>query len=281
MLETHAFARLACQIEGDGAQTTLDLELRTLTGAARDVRARIVPLQAREHVLLLLETPATSPSSWAPPQRSPPACRRLTRGLDHDLRSPLMAISGFAQVLDLRHRGELGPDALRCVDNILAAARRLERMADALARYGQLDAALFHCQPLDLRGLLREMAGEDPRLGLQVECEDEPLLVHGDAVVLREVFRQLFEHASGDLEGSVLHIAARADVGGLRLSLTSAACDRSLPNDSVESGAGLSFARRGLELHGGTLWIRANPGSRPALEIALPALEPPDAEHSA
>ena len=95
-----------------------ELALELLGRGAGSVRARarlLAPGQAQATSARTLLVCPASPKSAASH-----VCRRIAGGLLHDLRSPLMAISGFADVLTFRHSSELGADARRCVENICA-----------------------------------------------------------------------------------------------------------------------------------------------------------------
>src|SRR5882672_8786462 len=110
------------------APRTLALELLERGERCAPARARLLApgrtRGTRGPTLFVLPARARPAARELPPV-SALVCTRLARGLLHDLRSPLMAISGFAEVLAFRHAAELGSDARRCVDNIVAATRRL------------------------------------------------------------------------------------------------------------------------------------------------------------
>jgi signal transduction histidine kinase len=206
-----------------------------------------------------------SESSAGSPAPAALVCLRLAHGLLHDLRSPMMAISGFADVLTLRHSAELGPDARRCVESIVAAARRLEGMLELLASQTRLAAGVLEARPLDLRELLRGLPGS-PELE---PCAGLPLLL-GDALLLREAFAALLEEARGgspEAGGARPRIELAHAAGSARVSIQ---CPGA-PRASVE----LELARRALELHGGTLRIESRADGRTVLEVELPAPEGP------
>lgn len=209
----------------------------------------------------------------------------LTHGLSHDLRSPLMAISGFAQVLGYYHRQELGPDAQRCVDNIVAASARLEQMVDSLADCGRLGQAVLDLQELELQPLLRALVlapgvrAAAPRLVL---APDLPR-VQGDALVLRQVFSALLEYVrAADESGARLCLFGRGAQGLAQILI----CDeRSLrgteaPWFASQSGPapgplvslGLALARRGAELHGGYARIESSRRTGCVAQVDLPGL---------
>jgi signal transduction histidine kinase len=212
----------------DAAPRTLALELRAQGG--RCVRARARLLDCTPALLLLEEQDAVPASALV--------CARMADGLLHDLRSPLMAVSGFAEVLGLRHAAELGDDARRCVDNIVAAARRLEEQTELLASYSRLGAGDLRLRPLDLRILLQRLGAENSDAPVELQLEPGLPLVAGDAGVLRVALAAL-------LQGALLLCARR---------------ERRAGRERVRSGARALRARA----------ARGQPGVR-AARLAAPA----------
>ena len=250
---------------GESAPRTLALEWRGASGESVRARARLFALGAaraegRPTLLLLEEQDEAAENEHEGAQPSELVCARLADGLLHDLRSPLMAISGFAEVLGFRHAAELGEDARRCVENIAAAARRLEQMTDLLGSYSRLGAGELKLRPLDLRPLLQALAAEPREAPLELELADgPPLVVAGDAGVLREVLSALLGEAQ---HVAVSHApgSARIEIGGFET-----------PLPEVE----LALARRALELHGGSLRCERRAAGELAFVLELPALAGP------
>jgi signal transduction histidine kinase len=236
-------------IERELAAHTLTLEL--LGRGAGSVRARARLLAPGQMLQTSARTLLVCPAG--PKSASSLVCRRLSRGLLHDLRSPMMAISGFADVLTFRHSAELGPDARRCVENIAAAAQRMERMVELLASETRLGSGELELHPIDLRELLRGLAleaGVEPPAAHPV---GELPLVSGDRPVLRAAFAELFALARGETR---IELAFGRERARVRIAGAGA---------PAEGGVELLLARRAFELHGGQLG-----GEPPVFEVELP-----------
>src|SRR5690606_16726881 len=113
-----------------------------------------------------------------------------------DLRSPLLAIEGFAELL----AGEdgLGDGARRRVERIRAAAAELREMLDGLAALGRLGRAELDVRPVDLSALageaLARLRAAEP--GRRVVARVQPgIVVRGDARLVRLVIGELLADA--------------------------------------------------------------------------------------
>lgn len=237
------FARESWPEIESGLEREGELALELLGRGVGSARARARLLAPGHPPTASARTLLVCPAS--PKSASALVCRRIAGGLLHDLRSPMMAISGFADVLKMRHAAELGSDARRCVENIAAAAQRMERMVELLASETRLGSGELELRPLDLRELLR---------GLALEAGLEPpggglAWVDGDRPVLRQAFAELLGPAQGErrIELALERERARVIILG------------------ADPGQELALARRAFELHGGQLG-----GNPPLFEVALP-----------
>src|SRR5262249_53474019 len=118
----------------------------------------------------------------------------------HDLRAPLRAISGFAEIISRRHRSSLPTEGQRYFDNIVLASERMGQLIDALLQYSRLGHRAVRREPLALGELLAPIAqGGAPRLqekgGTLTVAAALPLVV-GDPVLLGQVFTNLLDNAA-------------------------------------------------------------------------------------
>jgi signal transduction histidine kinase len=76
--------------------------------------------------------------------------------ISHDLRAPLRALQGFAQILEEDCGPALGEDGRMYTRRIMAAAARLQGLIDDLLRYSRLSRMEFSMGPVALGGAVDE-----------------------------------------------------------------------------------------------------------------------------
>jgi signal transduction histidine kinase len=129
----------------------------------------------------------------------------LTRELEsfsysvaHDLRSPLISIDGFTQVLLENHSSSLNDTGRLHLERICTGARRMHRLINDLLELSKVVRAPMHHGPVDLSRMaaeiarrLRESAPERPAALLIADG----LTVEGDSALLQIALENLFSNA--------------------------------------------------------------------------------------
>ena len=127
--------------------------------------------------------------------------RDFLMSVSHDLRTPLTAISGFAESLA---DNVVPPEQTAHVGAVmLGEAQRLTRMVADLLDLARLDAQDFRVDlvPIDLVALVRDAALVWARrcaqegVRFEVQAPDQPLVVSTDAARIRQVLDGLLENA--------------------------------------------------------------------------------------
>ena len=119
--------------------------------------------------------------------------------VSHDLRAPLRAIRGFAEILVEDFAGELGHEGRLYCERISAAGERMEQLIEDLLAYGRLSREELSVRAVELEPLVDEvveqLAGTMPRHGATVEVERPLPAVKGHRPMLRQVFFNLLGNA--------------------------------------------------------------------------------------
>ena len=210
------------------------------------------------------------------------AVAQLAAMVAHEVRNPLLVISGTVELMQERGRGRLQPRELGALEDILGEVERLRRLTDDF-----LD--LSSDRPLsgvDLEvGPFLDDAARAGRAatGLDIEVSAAPgLHVRGDGARLRQVFLNLVANAA---RAGARQIRVRAAAEGQRVRLDVADDGPGIP-DTIRprlfepfattsedgNGLGLAVSRRIVERHGGSLaLLAAGPGA--TFRIELPRRE--------
>ena len=116
----------------------------------------------------------------------------------HDLRSPLITIDGFTQVLTENCAAQLDADGRGHLERISGAVQRMHRLINDLLQLSKVVCAPMHHTAVDLSCLAQEIARElrdaAPDRKAQIEIEPD-LIVEGDAGLLRIVLVNLLSNA--------------------------------------------------------------------------------------
>lgn len=211
--------------------------------------------------------------------------------LGHDLKTPLNAILGYAEMMQAELMGpmpapyvdypaiihESGTDLLLLVDDILDLAR---------AEAGQ---PRLEPEPVDLtasaESVIRQLTGQASRAGVTLKLKSTgEVWAEADARAVRQIWQNLVSNAvkySGS--GKTVTLETRIEAGAAVLSvqdrgagIPAADLARLTEPFTQASGAkpgtglGLSVVRRFAELHGGELRLSSRPGKGTRAEVILP-----------
>lgn len=211
----------------------------------------------------------------------------------HDLRTPLRAITGFADVL-LDSRASLSPaDAQRFVRMIREGSGQMTELINDLLEFSRLGRQALSRERVDLAGLCREVFAslENERGGRSVEFRLQPLPpVEGDPALLRVVFVNLLSNAlkyTRSRETSGIEIGAMSDFdqegvtyfvrdNGVGFDMRDAdklfgVFQRLHHSHEFEgTGVGLATVRRIVERHGGRIWAESAPEEGATFFFSLP-----------
>jgi signal transduction histidine kinase/CHASE2 domain-containing sensor protein len=219
---------------------------------------------------------------------------QMMRMTSHDLKNPLMVISGFVELL---LEDELKTNHREMVEMIGSSSKQmLGIITDLLnierARSGQL---AFH--PVDLSELVLEIAMEheyqagQKKIALKIEEANETIVVNADARQLRESLVNLIGNAikytpeGGTVtvklrsEGKTAHFFVRDTGYGISQEGQAKLFQpfyrvRTRDTASIPgTGLGLSLAKTVIDAHHGRLWVESSEGKGSTFYVDLPMAE--------
>jgi light-regulated signal transduction histidine kinase (bacteriophytochrome) len=238
------------------------------------------PQTAREGEVVLGERPVSNPSEVAQLSAELEQLRqdqvKLLYTLSHDLRAPLRIASSFGELLRSRYGSQLDSRGGEYLAHALNAIGQLSRRLDALLVLSRLNTVQAEARPVSLNevfeGIVQhELAGRIRDSHATITIGELPS-IRGDTVQLRQLALQLLSNAlTFHAEGLAPEVTITAappsseSVGfcvvdngiGIAPKFQSDIFDlfRRLhpPGEYTGEGAGLTIARRIVDLHGGTI----------------------------
>ena len=220
--------------------------------------------------------------------------RDFVANASHELKTPLTAISGYAETL---LADDAGPTITRkFLETILSNARRMQRLVDDQLDLSRIESGVWSptAGQVAIEPAAREAwnlataAGTDAPT-LAVETAPEAMWVTADADALRQIFRNLFENAVRHTApgGRVTVKSVGAD-GGIRLSVADTGTgigsehlpriferfyrvDPSRSREQGGTGLGLAIVKHLVEGHGGRVWAESTLGAGTTIQMQWPA----------
>jgi signal transduction histidine kinase/CheY-like chemotaxis protein/HPt (histidine-containing phosphotransfer) domain-containing protein len=221
--------------------------------------------------------------------------------MSHEIRTPL---NGVLPLLELVLSTPLQPDQRDYLSTAYASARELLRIVDAILDYSKLDAERLELETVGLN--LRELVSGVAQLmqrnadakGLRLSVTIDPnvrLAVRGDPVRLRQVLTNLVSNAIKFTERGGVHIqvSKRAETrehheivfavrdSGIGIASDVAAklfrpfsqADASTTRVFGGTGLGLAICKRLVDLMGGHLGVKSEPGKGSLFWFGVPLLK--------
>jgi len=212
--------------------------------------------------------------------------------LTHELKSPLSAIRGAAELL---HEPSMPPpDRERFVANIERETARIQELVDRMMELAALESrrALERCAPVSMRALLEERvasardSGAPRRIRVELHAGAEAT-VDGDALLLQRAVGNLLDNAIDfSPDGGTVDVSLATGSRSLDISvrdhgpgIPDYADDKVFEkfyslarphNQRKSTGLGLPFVREIAELHGGRVTLRNAEGGGAVAVLSLP-----------
>jgi len=211
--------------------------------------------------------------------------------VSHDLRAPLRAISGFAQIIARRHRGNLNEEGRHYVDNIVKAGAHMGKLIDDLLMYARIGRKAVRHEPVELRPVLiqvtENLAPRVAETGAELSLPENLPTVTGDQTLLSGIFTNLLDNALIYHRQEVpLRVAVGCQLQDDYSTISISDNGIGIPSEYYQkifnvfqrlhsedeypgTGIGLAIVKKSVELLGGQVWVDSVVGEGSTFHVRL------------
>lgn len=217
--------------------------------------------------------------------------------VSHELRTPMSAIQGFTEILLER---EVPPEKrVRYLETVHNEVVRLSALVDDFLDIQRMETGrlAYHFEPLDLGGLVAEVAGQwqgTDKHTLRLDLPAHGFFIRGDRERIIQVLHNLISNAVKYSPGAEAVDISLSCTDG-RAAIRVKDYGLGIPEESLTrlfqkfyrvettrhrkirgTGLGLSIVREIVDTHGGEIQVESVSGSGSEFSVHLPAYEPPE-----
>jgi signal transduction histidine kinase len=219
---------------------------------------------------------------------------KLTHMIVHDLRTPLMGISGNLELLKMQAGSLMNADQLRYVDHSNFAVWSMVELVNSILAVNRFEQGNIEInlnqdnlkdiafEAIDLLGSLKS------KCNIMVSCSPEPVSALCDRDLIRRVMLNLLSNAvKFTTSGDKIRIAITAETAGIRVRVSDTGpgvpeqfhkkifekfgqVAMSKERMMYSTGLGLAFCKMAVEAHGGEIGLESEEGKGSTFWFFLP-----------
>ena len=211
--------------------------------------------------------------------------------VNHDLRTPVSAIIGYARLLRRKTEGLLPSLQRDDLDDLLRNAERLLRMIDSLLDFAKIEAGKVevNIEPVAIGMLVQDVAStveasvNNSNVRIILEVASEISTLNTDREKLRQIVLNLVDNAVKFTPEGEIRISARQDNGALKLAVSDTGAGIAQEHishlfeefyrgqsTSRGTGLGLAIVKRFASLLGGEVSVESEVGRGTIFIVTLP-----------
>lgn len=216
---------------------------------------------------------------------------RFTYTVSHDLKSPLVTITGFLGYLEQDAAAGNMQRIKGNINRIAAAAGKMQALLNDLLELSRIGRLINPPEDVPFTEIVHEavdrVRGPLDETNAIVEIQTEMPVVRGDRIRLVEVIQNLIENAvkysnpkartrieigaEQDMQNSAVFFVRDNGIGIAReYHETIFGLFNKLDPAIEGTGIGLTLVKRIIEVHGGRIWVESEPGKGAAFHFTIP-----------
>ena len=219
---------------------------------------------------------------------------QFVENVSYQLRNPLQAIYGNAEMLAHKVFGPLNDRQIEQVDSIIEASGSLSKLIDNILDVAMVEAGnvILDPAPMDVYEAITESVqmaaskARDTEVPIRVKCDPKIGTINADQKRITQVIVNLLSNALRHTErGDTITVSAErldgvvrltvADTGkGMAFDQQARAFDSFESGDRRGAGLGLALVRSFVEMHGGWVALSSEPGRGVTVTCHLPEHAP-------
>jgi PAS domain S-box-containing protein len=211
--------------------------------------------------------------------------------VSHDLRAPLRSISGFAEIIDRRHKNSLNEEGRHYFENIVRASRQMGELIDDLLQFSRLGRKAIKAEKVPLgdvfKTAMETLSGQIMKTGARVRLPERLPAVEGDLTLVTHIFINLLENAIkyhqpdqppcvdvGVAVQGRRTVVSIADNGiGIEPEYHEKIFDifqrLHSETDYPGTGIGLAAVKKAAQIMGGRVWVESEPGKGSVFKVEV------------
>ncbi len=211
--------------------------------------------------------------------------------VSHDLRAPLRAVNGFAQLLIDNYSDTIDSKGNRYLINIKNNATRMDQLIDGLLSFSKIGRKQLTTEQINMNLLLDTVVDEikmsDPEYKAEIEIAELPA-VYADRMLIKQVFANLISNAlkfTRNKKKAKIKIGYMYKDGQIIYNVKDngvgfdmhyydklfGVFQRLHSDDEYEgNGVGLAIVQRIVSKHGGAVWAESGINKGATFYVSLP-----------
>jgi signal transduction histidine kinase len=211
--------------------------------------------------------------------------------ISHDLRAPMISLTGLASMLAREHSMDLGSEGIAILDQLRASIGSMSALVNHLVEFARMGSAPHRPRPINLRLLIDQactnLTSEFEKSRVRIDIQSDWPTLSVDPVSICQVFQNLVGNAIKFMgsraeprielrcqrKGGNWEICVRDNGVGIPPEKHQEIFRLFARLGQIEAdglGVGLSTTEKVIKRHGGRIWVESELGHGSAFRFTLP-----------